>query len=69
MISRDRLFSAAYELNVRAATAIPSDVKKTITRMAENETQPLPRYVLKNMVDNFCGFGSRTETGSRKSYS
>ncbi len=53
MISRDLLFSAAYELNVRAATAIPSDVKKTITRMAEKEIQPLPRYVLKNMVDNY----------------
>ncbi len=53
MIYKEKLYKAALELNLRAATAIPPDVKDAMLRMSEDETEPLPKYVLKNMLVNY----------------
>jgi len=51
-ISRAVLDEVAFELNRRAAVAVPIDAKLAHRQAAERETNPLARYVLDKLVDN-----------------
>jgi L(+)-tartrate dehydratase alpha subunit len=53
MINADTILRTARELNVTAAIEIPEDVQREIERMRENETNPLSRYVLVKILENY----------------
>ncbi|MBI2132779.1 MAG: fumarate hydratase, partial [Candidatus Tectomicrobia bacterium] len=43
----------AFELNRRAAIAIPRDVENSISGLAQRETQKLAKFVLLEIVNNY----------------
>jgi Fumarate hydratase (Fumerase) len=51
-ITRRMLDEVAFELNRRAAIAVPVDAKLAHRQAAERETNPLARYVLDSVVEN-----------------
>ena len=51
-ITRRVLDEVAFELNRRAAIAVPVDAKLAHRQAAERETNPLARYVLDSVVEN-----------------
>jgi L(+)-tartrate dehydratase alpha subunit len=51
-ITRPVLDEVAFELNRRAAVAVPIDAKVAHRQAAERETNPLARYVLNSVVEN-----------------
>jgi L(+)-tartrate dehydratase alpha subunit len=51
-ISETVLDEVAFELNRRAAVAVPIDAKQAHRQAAERETNPLARYVLDKLVEN-----------------
>ncbi len=51
-ITQTVLDEVAFELNRRAAVAVPIDAKQAHRQAAERETNPLARYVLDKLVDN-----------------
>jgi L(+)-tartrate dehydratase alpha subunit len=51
-ITQFLLDEVAFELNRRAAVAVPIDARQAHRRAAERETNPLARYVLEKLVDN-----------------
>src|SRR5262245_49196849 len=51
-ISNAQLEDLAYELNRRAAIAVPLDAMQAFRAAAARETQPLARYVLDSVVQN-----------------
>jgi len=53
MITKEVLYETAYELNERAATVIPRDVKERIRHMHRNEGHQLPRYVFGQILENY----------------
>jgi len=53
MISLDTLDATAGELMRRAAIDIPPDMREGVRRLAEAETEDLPRFVLNAMLENW----------------
>ena len=53
MIDADTILKTARELNIKAAIDIPTDVKRKIEHMRENETNTLSRYVLDKILENY----------------
>jgi L(+)-tartrate dehydratase alpha subunit len=53
MIRQEVLYEVAHELNERAATRIPKDVKERIRHMHRNESTLLPKYVFGQILDNY----------------
>jgi len=53
MILLDTLDATAAELMRRAAIDIPPDMREGVRRLAEAETEDLPRFVLKAMLENW----------------
>ncbi len=51
-INQSLLDEVAFELNRRAAVAVPIDAKQAHRQAAERETNPLARYVLEKLVHN-----------------
>jgi len=53
MVKADTILEAAREINVQAAIEVPEDVKHTIERMQEKETNKLSQYVLVKILENY----------------
>jgi len=53
MIRAETILAASRELNTRAAIEIPKDVQQKVEKMASEETNPLSRYVLEKILDNY----------------
>ncbi len=53
MIQQNVLYEVAHELNERAATRIPKDVKDRIRHMHRNENMMLPKYVFGQILENY----------------
>src|SRR6266581_3292094 len=51
-ISRALLDEVAFEVNRRAAIAVPIDARQAFERAVDRETNPLARFVLNQVVEN-----------------
>lgn len=51
-ISQNLIEEVAYELNKRAAVALPEDAIRAFERARDMETKPMARYVLSQIVEN-----------------
>ena len=51
-ISQEIIEEAAYELNKRAAVAVPEDAIRAFERARDRETKPMAKYVLTKIVEN-----------------
>jgi L(+)-tartrate dehydratase alpha subunit len=53
VIASATVFETALELHRRSATRIPEDVRRGVERLLAAETHERPRYVLRQILDNF----------------
>ena len=51
-ISQELIEQVAYELNRKAAIAVPEDAIRAFERARDTETKPMAKYVLTQIVDN-----------------
>jgi L(+)-tartrate dehydratase alpha subunit len=54
VIRSETIYATAHELNRRAACEIPADVRQAIERMQREEANPLPRFVLEKIGENYA---------------
>lgn len=53
MIDKETIYQVAYELNHKAATTIPKDVREAVEDLQRKESNQLARYVLEQIIDNY----------------